>query len=264
MKKISRPSAFVVLFFISAVMVSCSAPIKTANPRVERSGDNIKKEPLTAQNHPVIHQRIEQRLDEIETSLRRIEQVVGLNPAQEPASTSNSEDLSSDSNSTDILPEDSGENSELGGSIQKNGVYEANLFTEEPSDKVSSFNKSPKVLYNKAQALLLERQFNSAEKLFKSIVDKYPDHPLAVNALYWMGECRYSVKDYKGSIILFKQLVEKYPDGRKVPDALLKTAYGYLSINDIDNGREYLKKVVRQFPFSPAGDKAERKLKSLR
>jgi len=48
-----------------------------------------------------------------------------------------------------------------------------------------------------------------------------------------------------------------------VPDALLKTAYAYLSLDDADRAHHYLKKVVKQYPFTPAGEKAEQKLKAF-
>ncbi|MBF0202446.1 MAG: tetratricopeptide repeat protein, partial [Desulfamplus sp.] len=86
---------------------------------------------------------------------------------------------------------------------------------------------------------------------------------LAVNALYWMGECRYSLQDYTGAVSVFKGLVEKYPRGIKVPDALLKIAYSHLSLDDTDRALHYLKNLVKQYPFSSAGEKAAERLKEI-
>ena len=86
---------------------------------------------------------------------------------------------------------------------------------------------------------------------------------LADNALYWSGECRYARKEYAEAIGLFKQVLEKYPQGSKVPDALLKIGLAYISTGDKKNARVYLKKTVSQYPFTPAGTKAEKKLKQL-
>lgn len=279
MRQLSRLSVIVALFSISVLMASCSAPMKTAKQTLQGSGEvqkagesesstgstvKRKKEPLTAQNHELIHSRIEQRLDDMDMALKRIEQVLGLNGAEEQLPSSGSENSGTDSKSMAQASADGDEGPESDGAIEESDTPEQLLQPEESSEDATDSTLSPKVLYSKGQRLLLDRQFKAAEESFKVLAQRYPDHPLAVNALYWMGECRYSVRDYRGSITIFKQLVEKYPKGRKVPDALLKTAYAYLSINDIDNGREYLKKVVRQFPFSPAGEKAEKRLQTLR
>ncbi len=68
---------------------------------------------------------------------------------------------------------------------------------------------------------------------------------------------------YKKAIIIFKDLVAKYPKSGKVPGALLKTGYAYLSLDDSNRAHHYLKQVLRKYPFSPAAEKAEEKLKSF-
>ena len=128
------------------------------------------------------------------------------------------------------------------------------------SDEVSP--KDVDRIYTKARALLLENSPEKAEPLFKSLYQNHPKHTLAVNALYWAGECRYSLHDYEGAITLFKRLMEEYPKGIKVPDAMLKTAYAYLSLDDPNRAHHYLKSLVKTYPFSPAGEKAAEKLKA--
>jgi len=93
---------------------------------------------------------------------------------------------------------------------------------------------------------------------------EYPDHELADNALYWEGECRDAVKNFSKAIATFQRVIGEYQDGSKVPDAMLKTGYAYLSVGDRENARIYLKKVVKNYPFSPAGTKAEMMLKKIK
>ena len=119
----------------------------------------------------------------------------------------------------------------------------------------------PDILYQKARSLLLEENFKRAGELFKEFAAKYPKAELADNALYWLGECHYSMNDYKKAIKIFKALVKKYPKAGKVPDALLKTAYAYLLLDDMDRAHHYFKIVVKKYPFTQAGEKAEQKLK---
>lgn len=121
----------------------------------------------------------------------------------------------------------------------------------------------PALLYKKARGLLLEENFKEAGKLFKAFATQHPDEELADNSLYWLGECCYSLKEFPKAIQTFKELVDRYPKGGKVPDALLKTAYAYLCLDDGDRAHHYLKQVVKRYPFTPAGEKAEQKLKAF-
>ena len=68
---------------------------------------------------------------------------------------------------------------------------------------------------------------------------------------------------YQKAITIFKDLVTKYPKSGKVPGALLKTGYAYLSLDNPNRAHHYLKTVLIKYPFSPAAEKAEEKLKSF-
>jgi len=121
---------------------------------------------------------------------------------------------------------------------------------------------NPEMLYNGALAAYKKMDYNTAVSTFTSFAEQYPGHELADNALYWIGECYYAQKRYSDAIPAFKKVASAYPEGSKVPDALLKTGYAYLATGDKDNGRLFLKNVVRNYPFSPAGVKAEKMLQS--
>jgi len=118
----------------------------------------------------------------------------------------------------------------------------------------------PSQLYKKARNLLLEQKAVEAADLFMEFANKYPENSLADNAMYWLGECHYSLGRYKKAVLVFKDLVKKYPKAEKVPDAILKTGYSYLSLDDSNRAHHYLKMVVKQYPFSQAAEKAQEKL----
>lgn len=124
-------------------------------------------------------------------------------------------------------------------------------------------NLSATDVYKKARNLLIEEDYLTATGLFKSLIEKYPTHALAGNAAYWMGECYYSLHQYKKAITVFKTLVDTYPKSGKVPGALLKTGYAYLALDDTNRAHHFLKQVLRKHPFSPAAEKAQEKLKNF-
>ncbi len=122
----------------------------------------------------------------------------------------------------------------------------------------------PAQLYKKARTLLLAKEVDNAADLFSTFIQKHPDHGLADNALYWLGECHYTTSQYKQAIQVFTKLVKNYPKAEKVPDALLKTGYAYISLDNITRAELYLKRVIKKHPFSQAAGKAEIKLKKLK
>lgn len=124
--------------------------------------------------------------------------------------------------------------------------------------------ESPQILYNRALSKYKNTDYKDAAFLFKSFAQTYPNHELADNSLYWEGECRYAVKNFSQAIEAFQRIINEYPEGSKVPDAMLKTGYAYLSLGDRENARIHLKKVVKNYPFSPSGTKAEMMLKKIK
>jgi len=133
-------------------------------------------------------------------------------------------------------------------------------FSDFPKEDLSGH---PEMLYNSALAAYKKMDYNTAVSEFTAFAEKYPEHELADNALYWIGECLYAQKKFSEAVAAFEAVTTRYPEGSKVPDALLKTGYAYLALDDKDNARLFLKKVIRNFPFSQAGSKAEGMLKRL-
>jgi len=121
----------------------------------------------------------------------------------------------------------------------------------------------PAQLYQKARNLLLENEVDNAADLFATFAKQHPEHSLADNALYWLGECHYTKGRYDKAIEVFKALVQSYPKAEKVPDALLKTGYAYLSIDDVNRASHFLKLVIKKYPFTPAAEKAQKKLSTF-
>ncbi len=121
----------------------------------------------------------------------------------------------------------------------------------------------PAQLYQKARTLLLAKEYNNAADLFTTFTQKHPDHSLADNAVYWLGECKYTMGQYKAAANVFRSLIQTYPKAEKVPDAMLKAGYAYLSLDDYNRASHYLKQVIKKFPFSPAAVKAQAKLNAF-
>lgn len=119
-------------------------------------------------------------------------------------------------------------------------------------------------LYRAAKAQLDAGQLRAARDEFTAFLRDHPDHPLADNALYWMGETWYAQSLWLRAARIFGQVVEKYPRGNKVPDAMLKTALCYLNLGERKLARDTLTQVLSMYPGTSAARVARVKLDRMR
>lgn len=76
--------------------------------------------------------------------------------------------------------------------------------------------------YENAFSLLKAGNYEAAQKGFDDFLQKNPDHVLAGNAKYWLGETYYARANYEKAARIFAEAYQKYPDGSKAADNLLK------------------------------------------
>jgi tol-pal system protein YbgF len=77
-------------------------------------------------------------------------------------------------------------------------------------------------LYHDAFKMLQDGDYGGAEKAFKSFVQRNPQHVLAGNAQYWLGETYYARRDYQNAMTAFAEGYKVYKTSPKGPDNLLK------------------------------------------
>ncbi len=114
--------------------------------------------------------------------------------------------------------------------------------------------------YQAALVHLRAGRHDEAVASLRAFVAAHPQHDLADNAQYWLGECFYDRKDYSTALREFRRVVDQFPAGNKVPDALLKLGLSYLAIGSERPGREALADIVKKFPEHPAAALAKARL----
>lgn len=77
-------------------------------------------------------------------------------------------------------------------------------------------------LYERAFALLKNADYNKAQSEFQGFLNQHPDHILAGNAKYWLGETYYVRGEFEDAARLFAQGYQEFPKGSKAADNLLK------------------------------------------
>lgn len=86
-------------------------------------------------------------------------------------------------------------------------------------------------LYHDAFKMLQDGDYAGAEKGFKSFVQRNPQHVLAGNAQYWLGETYYARRDYQNAMTAFAEGYKSYKASPKGPDNLLKLGITMAALN---------------------------------
>ena len=102
-----------------------------------------------------------------------------------------------------------------------------------------------------------------AAREFRGFLQQYPEHALAPNALYWLGESYYATTNYPVALESFQRLLSQFPQSDKAPDALLKVGYTQLELKQNDKAKATLTSVVSKYPGSRAASLAQERLQRL-
>jgi tol-pal system protein YbgF len=120
-----------------------------------------------------------------------------------------------------------------------------------------------KAAYEQHLATLQAGDHDQAARGFRAFLDEFPEHDLADNAQYWLGESMYDRKLYREALTAFGAVIERYPGGNKVPDALLKRGYCHLALQENAQARAALARVIEMFPKSHPATLAAERLEAL-
>ncbi len=107
--------------------------------------------------------------------------------------------------------------------------------------------------YAAAYALLLKkRDYVSAEQALRAFIQDYPDHKLAGNAYYWLGETFYVRNNYEGAAKAFAKGYKNFPEGTKAPDNLLKLGLSFRGMGQDESACHVFRKLTENYPDAPA------------
>lgn len=101
--------------------------------------------------------------------------------------------------------------------------------------------------YENAFSMLKSGNYDKAERGFDEFLKKNPDHALAGNAQYWLGETYYVRGDFERAARIFAEGYQKYPQGSKTPDNLLKLGLSLSSIGKKDDACIALRQLQKDY-----------------
>ncbi|MHB8834506.1 MAG: tol-pal system protein YbgF [Candidatus Methylomirabilia bacterium] len=133
-----------------------------------------------------------------------------------------------------------------------------------PGGEIITAGPKAEKLYAGALALYSGRDYQQASTTFKEFVAVYPDHKLAGNAQYWIGECLYSQKRFAEAAEEFAKVEKAYPASHKVPAALLKKGLSLAELKKMPEAQAALQRIVEQYGQSEEAPKAKERLERWR
>jgi tol-pal system protein YbgF len=122
---------------------------------------------------------------------------------------------------------------------------------------------SPQEAYSVAYNDYLKGNYDLAVESFKLYRQQFPESPLADNALYWIGECRYSQRKFEEAIDAFDELVLTYPQGDKAAAAYLKKGLSFIELGRKPEALAALKLLVAKYPLEEEARIAQDKIREL-
>lgn len=129
-------------------------------------------------------------------------------------------------------------------------IYSSIITSRQISPADKDGEKLKDALYREALELFKSGNFEKSIEKFSLFTIKYPDDPLSANALYWIGECYYSQKNFNLAVQYFHRVVTDFPNSNKVASALLKEAYSLKELGMEKEANSALEELLYRFPYS--------------
>ncbi|MGQ9853510.1 MAG: tetratricopeptide repeat protein [Candidatus Oleimicrobiaceae bacterium] len=117
--------------------------------------------------------------------------------------------------------------------------------------------------YEEGLRAFYARDYTGAIQTFSGLLQAYPEHRLASNCQYWIGESYFGLGNYVAARDAFDK-VFSYDFSYKKDDAALMMGRCYMKLGDNERARSSLEALLRDYPDSEYAPKAEAYLRRLK
>ncbi len=125
-----------------------------------------------------------------------------------------------------------------------------------------------KKIYNQGMNEVIQRQHESAIRIFENYVKRFPEDMDSDNALYWIGHSYFQLKQNQKAERAFRKILTGYEhrptsQGYKTPDAIYMLGKISERRRDSVASKYYFRTVIARYPGSVAARNATRDLNRL-
>ncbi len=147
-----------------------------------------------------------------------------------------------------------------------------------PPPRPTTGTLQPEDIYQAAYIDFSKGAYQLAITNFREFIRRFPDHHLAGNAQYWIGEAHFSLargftdgaqadraqEELGKAIQEFRKVVANYPRGEKTPAALYKEALALIELKQPQVAQARLQYLVDNFPQAEETPMARERLTALK
>ena len=136
----------------------------------------------------------------------------------------------------------------------------------------------PQDIYQAAYIDFSKGSYALAMAGFREFLRRFPDHPLAGNAQYWIGESHFSLarghanagqadkatQELEQAVQELRKVIANYPRGEKAPTALYKEALALIELKQPGLAQQRLEYLVANFPQAQETPLARERLAAIK
>lgn len=180
------------------------------------------------------------KIRQLQNSLQQMQQMQAqaqtqsLSPQTPPQAASNMQAMPQQQQNP--RPMNNGQPQQLGQIVQS------------PDGSPAVNTQNPTYIYDTAFSKLQQGDYAGAETALRRFISTYPQHALAANAQYWLGETYYVRNNFDAAAKAFATGYQTYPQSSKAPDSLLKLALSLSNLNKNDEACVTLAQLQNQYP----------------
>jgi tol-pal system protein YbgF len=120
------------------------------------------------------------------------------------------------------------------------------------SPAMAATELQPQQAYERAYGYLLQKDYATAETSFDDFLKRFPNHQLAGNAQYWLGETFYVRGQFRPAAAAFLKGYQDHPKNQKAAESLLKLAMSLQRLGQKDAACSSFNEFNTKFPNPPA------------
>jgi tol-pal system protein YbgF len=125
-----------------------------------------------------------------------------------------------------------------------------------PPTPLPTSASSPETMYAEAMASFQAAEHGQAILQWVDLMKRFPEHPLASNAQYWIAEAYYRQGDVQQALLEFRKVIDGFPKSPQVPEALLKVGLCHRALKDATRARAAWERLAAEYPATSAAAQA--------
>ena len=135
---------------------------------------------------------------------------------------------------------------------------------EKEKTETEKNENDPDSIYKEGYKNFLEQKYPAAVELLSRLTGKFPDNPLADNALYWQAESYYKMDKIDDALNYYQLVYRYFPFSNKADYALYKIGMIFFTRNDRSKALLAFNRLTQEYPNSDLYKAASIKISQIK